>query len=235
MRNVVQLSSCMLDAQRDPLRLPPRPVSIRNPDYEDQFDFTSLFCDVFWERSGEGVLLLGPPLLNLLGHSGLEFRALPSGATCNPAITHRFWMDQVNLPVPPGTTGIDLHCGNACFTLSIQSNLSHLFKGRRAVFTMNRNNDFTWIRDWVKFQRDAHGCDGILLYDHQSDAYALADLHDTIQSVHADLQVAVLSWPFPYGVFDGRHELTYNIYDSFYSQAVILEHARRRFLGHART
>ena len=61
----MQLSSWSVDPERGPIRNPPRPLSLRHENYEDQFDFTTVFYDVFWSPAGDEIICLGPPLLNL--------------------------------------------------------------------------------------------------------------------------------------------------------------------------
>ena len=208
---------------------------MRYPSFEDEYDFTTLFNDAFWNVDGTAIILIGPPLLNLPNDLGLKFVALPSGAVCPASHMQRVWMGQTTLEVPAGTNALAIEAGSVRFVVAPQPNLSALFAGRRVVFTMNRNNDLQWIRDWARFYALEHGCEAVLFYDNNSDRYGLADVDDAIRSACEGLEVAVVDWAFPYGVFDGRRELAYLIWDGFFSQRAIFEHARRRFLARARS
>lgn len=56
-------------------REPPRSVDDRRPGYESLFDYDTLFYDVFRTGDGNGVICLGPPLLNCeRALAGAEFR-----------------------------------------------------------------------------------------------------------------------------------------------------------------
>ena len=99
--------------------------------------------------------------------------------------------------------------------------------------TLSRNNELTWIRDWVVFNQKYHGCDGILIYDNNSDAYGINVIHEYLKPIADDMQIVILSWPFKYGVADWRLPLSCGIADSLYCQTGMLEHARRRFLAHS--
>ena len=78
----LQLSSWSVDPTRDPTRNPPRPWSLRHESYEEQFDFTTVFYDVFWSPAGDEIICLGPPLFNLEQDLGLTIVAWPSMARC---------------------------------------------------------------------------------------------------------------------------------------------------------
>lgn len=234
MRLNISLSSCVLDARRDTIRLPTRRLSLREPDFESQFDFTTLIYDAFWDERRHSICCVSPPLLNLQDNL-TAVRAHPSGETCPTGIDHRRWLDIGTITPPQGTTALEIDTTTSRYYVAPQPNHSDLFRGRRTVFTMNKNNKLEWIHDWVRFYVDRHGCDAVLLYDNGSEHYTTGDLHDAIQSVNGTLVVAVVPWPFPYGVFDGRLPIPMGLFDSFYSQAALFEHARRRFLQGARS
>jgi len=235
MRQSVELSSCKLDLRHDALRLPTRPFSLRYPGFEDEFDFTTLVHDVFWNDDGTRLILIAPPLLNLSEDLAPKFIALPSGAEIRPVHQRKLWMDKISLSVSTGTTGLAIECASVRFVVAPQPNLAPLFEGKRTIFAMSKNNNLQWLRDWARFYAVEHGCEAVLLYDNNSDRYGLADIDAAVRSAYDGLDVAVVAWPFPYGVFDGRRELSYKLWDSFYSQSALFEHARWRFLASARS
>ncbi|MGF6232286.1 nucleoside-diphosphate-sugar epimerase/tetratricopeptide (TPR) repeat protein [Inquilinus ginsengisoli] len=227
-RRLSALSPWILDFSHDPIRMPPRPPTLRHADYEDDFDFTTVFCDVFWDASGESIRLVGPPLLNLETELEFRFTALPSMQPCTFQVRHKRWVDLVTVPVPPGTTGLiaDTSLGRAF--LAPQPNLSGLFAGRRCIYAMSQDNDIAWIQDWVRYYSRGHGCNGVVLYDNNSTAYDVRELDDALRSIDPAIEVLTIPWPYKWGVFDGRRPLSYSIWDSFYGQAAAFEHARLR-------
>jgi nucleoside-diphosphate-sugar epimerase/tetratricopeptide (TPR) repeat protein len=227
-RRLSALTPWILDFSHDPIRMPPRPPTLRHAGYEDDFDFTTVFCDVFWDASGEAIRLVGPPLLNLETELEFRFTALPSMQPCAFQVRHKRWVDLVTVPVPPGTTGLiaDTTLGRAF--LAPQPNLSGLFAGRRCIYAMSQNNDIAWIQDWVRYYSRGHGCNGVVLYDNNSTAYDVRELDDALRSIDPAIEVLTIPWPYKWGVFDGRRPLSYSIWDSFYGQAAAFEHARLR-------
>ena len=167
-RRDVQLSPWSLDLDRDPIRDPPRPLSLRHESYEDDFDFTTVFYDCFWNSAGDAIILIGPPLLNLEKDLDLAIIAYPSMARCEVALRHMFLGCQVIVPPPVGTTGLVMRTSASESFIAPQPNLCELFRNRRIAFTLSRDNELTWIRDWAVFNKNYHGCDGILIYDNNT-------------------------------------------------------------------
>ena len=60
-------------------RTMPRPPHLRQPDYEQKFDFTTVFYDCFRSADGNWCVLLGPPLINL---KSVVIPALPNIFRC---------------------------------------------------------------------------------------------------------------------------------------------------------
>jgi hypothetical protein len=207
-RRDVQLSSWSVDPKRDPTRNPPRPLSLRHEDYEDQFDFTTVFYDVFWSPAGDEIICLGPPLFNLEQDLDLTIVAWPSMARCAYAIRHLFLGCRVVAKPPAGTTGLILRTRGTETFIAPQPNLCEVFGGRRVAVTLSRNNELAWIRDWITFNRSYHRCDAVLIYDNNSDRYSISDIYDYIQPVANRVRVLILSWPFKYGVPDWRLPLS---------------------------
>ncbi|HEX6103335.1 MAG TPA: tetratricopeptide repeat protein, partial [Alphaproteobacteria bacterium] len=208
-------------------------MSLRHETYEDDFDFTTVFYDCFWNAAGDAIILIGPPLVNLEKDLDLAVIAYPSMAPCDLTLRHVFLGCQIVAKPPAGTTGLVMRTGASESFIAPQLNLCELFRNRRTAVTLSRNNELAWIRDWAAFNKNYHGCDGILIYDNNTDSYGVNDIYDSLEPIADGMQIAVLSWPFKYGVPDWRLPVSYGMLDSLYCQAGMLEHARHRFLSHA--
>jgi tetratricopeptide (TPR) repeat protein len=227
------LTSWSLDPAWDPLRRPPRDSAIRSFNYEDCFDFRTVFFDVFWDHEGKNIIALGPPLLNLQADLDIRFRALPSGDLCAQTLDHRVLVDRFTIRVPPGTTGLMAESRVGSVLLAPQPNLSALFAGTRALFTLNKDNDPAWVRDWARFYAVNHGCDAVAVYDNESTRYDSVELAKTLQEVPGIRRAVVIDWDFPYGAFDLRQTPSLNRIDSIYCQWGCFEHARLRLFRSA--
>ncbi|PPQ30741.1 hypothetical protein CCR94_11815 [Rhodoblastus sphagnicola] len=108
---------------------------------------------------------------------------------------------------------------------------AELFAGRRVLFTLSKNNKLSWIQDWIRYHRDNHGADALLLYDNGSTDYDVHALAQAIAEVGGLKASAIVEWPFKYGPLGGGDRP----WDSDFCQSGMLEHARWRFLARARS
>ncbi|MDT9170884.1 hypothetical protein RSW14_25105, partial [Escherichia coli] len=72
---------------------------------------------------------------------------------------------QVHVAAPDGTDRLVLNASFGTVEIAVQPSEVDIFAGRRVMFTQSRNNDIAWILDWVRFSRDVHGADAVLIYD----------------------------------------------------------------------
>jgi hypothetical protein len=114
----------------------------------------------------------------------------------------------------------------------VSPNESEIFRDRRVIFTMSKDNPIEWILDWVRFNRDIHGADAVLIYDNGSSAYDSATLSAALRSVRGIRCSVVMEWPFKYGPQGAN---SWDHWDSDFCQLGAWEHARWRFLQNARS
>ena len=228
MHPTIELSAWKLDASGPILREPPRPPAYRGPDYEKEFDYTTVFCDAFWSADGTSIVLIGPPLMNLKRDLGLHFESGTAGTPCNHAIDHCISVDRVEVEASADTDLLLVKSNLGEFELAPQPNLADLFRGKRVIVTKNKDNELAWIHDWALFHQKRHGCDAVLIYDTGSTRYGPQEIGEALSSIQGLDEIAVIDWPFPWGVAEGAK-------DSKFSQMVILEHARFRLLSGARS
>jgi hypothetical protein len=222
----IRLSPLQLDPKKTLRREPPRPKHLRSPGYDERFDGLTIFYDCFQLNGGRGVLMLGPPLLNLeRSVLGALRRAFRMSWFSRLSITRLDRLSQLRTGV---FAAVELPAGLFHQArLVAQPNCSDLFHERRVIMTQTRNNELHWIRDWALFFVDKHGADAVLLYDNASTKYHTDQIRDVIHSVPGVDVGVVVDWPYPYGIRDGLR------WDSDYGQYGMLEHARHRFLSGA--
>ncbi len=208
-------------------RAPPRPVEAREADYLDKFDAETLFYDAFRGARGR-IVLVGPPFLNLKADlQNARITALPSGADCSFDMRELDRNGQVHVIAPDGTEKLILAAAFGTTEIAVQPSEVDIFAGRRVMFTQSRNNDIAWILDWVRFSRDVHGADAVLLYDNGSTRYRPEDLAEALGQLDGIEAVRVVDWPFRFGP-QGWDATRW--WDSDFGQHGVWEHGRRRFL-----
>jgi hypothetical protein len=213
-------------------REPARPPAFQPPGFAEEFDYDTLLFDGFFCGDNE-ILLTAPPFLNLLPHvKAMQVAAVPSGRPCAFQLRDMDRHSQIRITVPQGTTTVRLRSAIGNFDLDIQPSHCNFFAGRRVLFTLSKNNRFEWILDWVRYHRDVHGADAVLIYDNQSTDYSSSELLAALSNLAGIDRVCIAEWPFRYGP-QGLSSKDY--WDSDFCQCGAWEHARWMFLQQARS
>ena len=224
----IELAPLELNPQNSLRREAPRPKHLRGQGYEERFDSRTVFYDCFRTVGNCGTILLGPPLLNL---KGTVLRALRRAYGMSWFSRMPVWQLDRHSQIRMGpTSDVDLTPG--LFQqkhLATKPNHCNIFRERRVVLTLSRNNELQWIKDWTHFFVRKHGADAVLLYDNASTKYESDEIRKAINSVPGLAVGVVVDWPFPYGIQDH----SYPEFSDF-CQYGVLEHARHRFLAQAR-
>jgi hypothetical protein len=213
-------------------RLPTRPPAHRPPDFDDRFDAVTLLYDSFFRGSNE-VFITAPPLFNLLPFlQRMDVIAVPSGQKCRFRIRNMDRHSRIRITVPTDTTTISLRTGIGQFELEPHQNLSNFFANRRVILTLSKNNRREWIQDWIRYHRDIHDANAVLIYDNQSTDYTPEELLAWLAQISGIDRFGIVSWPFRYGPqgLDAKR-----FWDSDFCQCGALEHARWMFLQQARS
>ena len=221
------------------LRLPPeaaikrestRPVEFRQAGFDEAFDASTLFYDLILSRNthGNNLIFIGPPFLNLFpSFYGGRIGGKPLASTISNYYLREASSD-VWIPNWDGDA-VDLELDFGSYRLTPQSAATHLYRGRRVLYTLSRDNEVRWIVDWVQFHARNHGANAVLIYDNASTKYAGEDLERSLKEALPGFEINVVHWPYKYGPqgFKGRW------WDSTFCQAGAFQDARFRFLDSA--
>lgn len=232
----VELSPVVLPPGAAFRRESPRPAPLRNARYADQFDWDTLFYDVY--RIGQDVVFQGPPLFNLAApllaapllrnpFGPLFRRTRRIERNRASEVWLRSAADRIVLDGPLG-----------CFDIAVQHDLSARFAGRRVLHTLSKDNEPRWIIDWIRYYQQVHGADAVLFYDNNSSRYSATELEAELAAAFPEMTITVVHWPFRYGPQGGLAGAVDGVetpWDSDYCQTGSLQHARFRFLREARS
>ena len=217
----IQLNS-FTQIRREPIR----PIDAREADFYEKFDDNTLFFDVF--RSIDSTVLIGPPLFNL-AQFVTDMKIYVDSQFCETTLLHMDRIIRVHFPSSAETIAVCSNLGS--FDCAVSPSHEYMFAGRRVLLTLSKNNRLDWIQDWIRYHRDNHAADAVLIYDNASTDYDAADLAQAIGAVGGLKVAAVVVWPFKYGPLGGQGAP----WDSDFCQSGVLEHARWRFLRRARS
>jgi hypothetical protein len=208
-------------------REPIRPPEHRVGNFTEKFDATTLFFDAFYSSRGDKVILLGPPFHNLRGLiEEFDVVAHPSGVRCKFDARHLDRHAQLWVTAPEGTEYISLVSRLGEFEVKPNANRCDIFRDKRVLFTISKNNRLEWIQDWVRYHRDVHGANAVLIYDNASTEYNETQLAQALGQISGIDRVCVVSWPFKFG----PQNIGTQFCDSEYCHPGMFEHARWMFL-----
>lgn len=227
---VCHVNSVSLSDFTETRREATRPLASRGDNFDRDFDGTTLFYDAV-RVDDEQVALFAPPLFNLA--PDMAATTFSGGAArVAPEIKRRDRHAQMWLDCPVGVDRIHADSPLGAFSFPVSPNQSEMFRDCRVIFTMSKNNPIEWILDWVRFNRDVHGADAVLIYDNGSTAYDTATLSAALRSISGLRCSVVMEWPFKYGPQGAN---IWDHWDSDFCQLGAWENARWRFLQHARS
>lgn len=207
-----------------------RPVEFRQAGFDEAFDASTLFYDLILSRNkhGNNLIFIGPPFSNLFpSFYGGRIGGKPLASTISNYYLRELSSD-VWIPNWDGGA-VDLELDFGSYRLTPQSAATHLYQGRRVLYTLSRDNEVRWIVDWVHFHARNHGANAVLIYDNASTKYAGEDLERSLKEALPGFEINVVHWPYKYGPqgFKGRW------WDSTFCQAGAFQDARFRFLDSA--
>ena len=224
----VSLSSVILDKNKGCYRFPPREKIDQQNNYEDLFDFFTLFSDIF--QTEEGIELLGPPLLNLkssLEDGGIYIDGVDK--TGKIIINELDRASKSIIPTIKDARQIEITFQDQKFIRDIQPDNTQFFLDRNVLVTHQRDNPLEWILYWILFHVEHHNIDSVLIYDNGSSNYSIDEVKDILANVKKIEKVCIVDWRIPFGLTGGHNQ----IWDSDYGQHQFLEHALKRLLRYA--
>ncbi len=228
--HIATLSSVILPDGCGLLRTPPRAKGDMYIEYENQFDNTTVFYDVFMYK--KWVFLSGPPLRNLLD-TFTNATFFLDGKRCRAILKDIDRTQRSYIISGQNCHRLEIVSDRFQFDIEIHFNNSDIFCGKNVLMTLSRDNDLQWIRDWIDYHVKVHKVNGILIYDNSSTKYDCDELLENIMLNRCIESAVVVPWPYKYGPV-GKTNVRKYIWDSDYSQYSVNEHARRRFLASCR-
>ncbi len=236
--NSTDLSSVFLPEDSPILRQRPRPAKLRQPTYDQEFDFRCMFYDVFFSEDNRSIHLVGPPLLNLkrfiqegtievLDPSSNKRAAIEDCAICDLRKVSRLDI-RLKTAVQQATCCLDLGALGK-FNIPVNDNLADMFASKNVAFTLFKYEPIEWLYDWAEFNVRYHGVNALVI-NHNTCPHATSQqIIQALQPI-ANLDILmVVHWPYLYGpqaAGTGR-------WDSNFCQLGLFEQMRRRYFSKA--
>ncbi|HEY3876185.1 MAG TPA: hypothetical protein VGM92_11970, partial [Candidatus Kapabacteria bacterium] len=211
-------------------RIPLRPPSDQDDDFRRKYDYQTFIYDAAFSENR--LRLLAPPFLNLTpivetARIFTSFSSMPLRHSLRSLDRH----SQIDVEVAPNTEVV--HFKTPIGLRSFRSTIADadFYAGKRVLLAKSKDNELSWISDWVTYHQIVHRADAVLLFDNGSRKYDLVELVEAIAANTRVDRIGVVSWPFPFGPRPSRAR----VFDSDYCQYGALESAHHRFLPKARS
>ncbi|MEO0918067.1 MAG: hypothetical protein AAFY31_13945, partial [Pseudomonadota bacterium] len=107
--------------------------------------------------------------------------------------------DRLDFGADPTGRSFQLDMPNGAIELPISTAATDRFADRNVIYTMVRNDDLIWIRDWVLAHQRNHGADAVLIANNGSTAYDSNALACAISDVPGIAVADVLEVPLRHG------------------------------------
>jgi len=182
--------------------------------YDEMFDWDTLFNEAISLGDGRA-LLIGPPLYELKKLIRFELNGQPLRVQFEDKINVGLTIvhtDMINFTLvnPKGNVEI------------IVNPRSTEFADMGCISTMQKNEPIHWIKDWIQYHHLAHGVDGFIIYDNNSDQYTVDELQTELESLPFNIAIRVVPWNVPFGPHTPK-------WDSNFSQFTQLEHWKFKY------
>lgn len=212
----------------------PRPIALQDPTYQEKFDTDTLAYDVF--MSDDKLVFSGPPALGL---DELYTNAQYSfdGELVSEELTITT-LDRVQrnwLKADKDVGVFEWSANDFNFKTPVNTHQHDLFRDKKVLFTLSKNNKPMWIADWINYYKANHGVDAVLFYDNGSDNYDLITLKNYLAEHTQGVDIVLVPWNFKYGPQGGISTGNAKApWDSDFCQYGMMEHAKERFLKYAK-
>jgi len=214
-----------------------RPPELRQPGYEDQYDFSTIFYSAF--RGVDGTAnLIGPPLRNFQPHvfGGDMYFSDRSGArfeiSARAIDVWNGWLQTILSFPAPRIDSLELHMEFGAlgqYAVPLPAYRGNILRDKRVALTMIKYDPLVWVRDWAEFYARAHGTNAVLIYNNQAPSYSSDDIAHAVSDVKELETVVIVEWPYKYGPQAG----TSKRWDSVFCKTGAFQHARFSLLAEA--
>ncbi len=195
--------------------------------YDDALDRDTLWYDAIWS---EGRVHLICPPFNNLAPVMRQARWVLDGTPVKPARIRRYNRHTiVELPAKGVANDVSVSLNNWTGRSAVSRTDHGLFARLNTAICISKDNDLTWIRDFIRFHQHHHGLQAMIVVDNGSTAYSLQDLRTALAETGLERTLA-LSAPFPYGP---RGRKPYARAEKFL-QTAVFNILRLRYVGRAR-
>lgn len=214
-------------------RTPARPLALQVLNFDETYDYDTVWNDAI-QVQPDKLLLIGPPLYDTAQwiHDNCRFTDTQGRSitwayseidrACVMCLTTHEWMRELILETPFGTHVIAVNQSSTDFV------------DQKVIVTISKDHPISWLKQWIDYHKTVHNVEGLLLYNNRSTNYSSTQLQHAL--ARPDMTIKVVDYDVAFGTMGGGHwewkgqTGNYLPWDSDFSQYVMLEHAKWRYL-----
>ena len=218
-------------------RTPTRPVELQVLDFEKNYDYNTLWNDVI-QINDSTIIIIGPPLYEIASwlqvackfidsHGNkLDWQVMEMDRCCTIIIRSVQITQSIIFSTPFGDYNLSVNFASGVFT------------DKKVIVTISQNHPVEWLKQWIDYHKVVHNVEGFLIYNNRSTIYTNQQLSEALY--RNDMSIVVVDYDVPFGVMGGGlwtwhgRSGTYLPWDSDFSQYVMLEISKWRYLHNAR-
>jgi hypothetical protein len=214
-------------------RTPIRPTELQVLNFDQNYDYDTVWNDII-QLNQQTLLLIGPPLYSVANWIMTQCQFIDSVGNTMQWQYHE--MDRVAY-ICISTTSyhkeITLKTPYDEHVLYVDYPRRH-FENQKVIVTISKNHPIEWLKQWIDYHRVVHNVEGVLLYNNRSTIYTTEELSIALQ--RRDMTVEILDYDVPFGAMGGGtwewqgKSGDFLPWDSDFSQYVMLEHAKWKYL-----
>ncbi|KZX15587.1 hypothetical protein [Methanobrevibacter filiformis] len=196
---IIEITPMLIPYGVNTSRRAPRPLNERQKDYVENYDYKTVFYDIFYSENN--VCMVGPNLRNLESIINIGKWSINGFLRRDEPKFKSMWkVDNVSFELNYGELSgnpvnqFGVSCGWLDCDGKIQPNESAIFSGKKVLVSINKNNNLACIKDWIIFYQRTHGIDAVLLYDNDSTEYTMYELLDVIKDIEGIDVGVVVPW-----------------------------------------
>jgi len=160
-----------------------------------QYDYTTLFYNIFLDYNNEHLVFVGPNLLNLKDKY-MDFSVIFNGSKTTRSHSkhgaHCFYF-KYGVKNVSENNSVEIHINGHKKQVNIAKN--NYKCGDRILITKQKNNRSRWLVDWIKHYTNRYNVTNIIIFDNNSDDF------DTINNELAQFKhVQFIPYNFPFGI-----------------------------------
>jgi hypothetical protein len=205
-------------------RIPSRPPNLRQPDYDLLFDYHTFAYDYFIKNNT--LFIIGPCLPTQLFNELCDNIIINDENLKDKVYTFNVFDRVFKLIVNNVSVGDVVSIYDKLF---FPREISFDLGNERVAYTLQKDNNLLWIKDWILLLNKFHSISNFIIYDNNSKNYSIEEL--TIFLNFSNINIYIVPVDYLYG--PGAHEVdgVVSNWDSDFLQYAMFEHMRYAFFN----